>query len=142
MRPFSFAAILLTMLASGPVSAADFVSPAIVSAPAAESACTSAGALFRIKHIFAWADRNQWHRGFVISEIGNPRPSGHPYAEPGLVKRDYCVADSVMTDGTAWPVYYVVEHGLGFVGLGSDIDFCVPGLDPWHIHDGDCRTVR
>ena len=140
MRPFLSAAMLLIGLVSGPVSAADFTSPAIVTAP--ESECTSARALSRIKHIFAWADRNQWHRGFVISEIGNPRPSGHPYAEPGLVKRDYCVADSVMTDGTAWPVYYVVEHGLGFAGIGSDIDFCVPGLDPWHIHDGDCRTVR
>jgi hypothetical protein len=52
------------------------------------------------------------------------------------------MADAVMTDGSASPVYYVVEHGLGFVGLGSDIDFCVPGLDPWHVHDGDCRTVR
>jgi hypothetical protein len=114
----------------------------VMSAPVVDSACTSPNALARIKQIFAWADRNQWHRGFVISEIGNPRPSGHPYAEPGLVKRDYCLADSVMTDGTAWPVYYVVEHGLGFVGVGSDIDFCVPGLDPWHIHDGDCRTVR
>ena len=140
MRPFPFAAMLFIALAGGPVSAADFTSTAIVTAP--ESECASARALSRIKHIFAWADRNQWHRGFVISEIGNPRPSGHPYAEPGLVKREYCVADSVMTDGTAWPVYYVVEHGLGFAGLGSDIDFCVPGLDPWHIHDGDCRTVR
>jgi hypothetical protein len=140
MRPFTFAAMLFIGFASGPVSAADFGSPAIVTAP--ESECTSGNALARIKHSFAKADRVQWHRGFVISQIGNPRPSGHPYAEPGLVKRDYCMADSVMTDGTAWPVYYVVEHGLGFVGLGSDIDFCLPGLDPWHIHDGDCRTVR
>jgi hypothetical protein len=142
MRPFPFAAIVLTVLASTPASAADIVSPTVVAAPAAVSECTGANALARIRHIFAWADRNQWHRDVVISQIGNPRPSGHPYAEPGLVKRDYCMADAVMTDGTSRPVYYVVEHGLGFVGLGSDIDFCVPGLDPWHIHDGDCRTVR
>jgi len=141
MRPFPFAAILLTLLAGSPAAAADMVSPALVSAPT-DSACTGANALARIRHIFAWADRHQWHRGFVIDQIGNPRPSGHRYAEPGLVKRDYCMADAVMTDGTSSPVYYVVEHGLGFVGIGSDIDFCMPGLDPWHIHDGDCRTVR
>lgn len=141
MRLFPLSAILLALSAGTPALAADFVSPSIVSAPA-DYDCAGANALARIKHIFAWADRNTWHRGFVISEIGNPRPSGHPYAEPGLVQRDYCMADAVMTDGTSRPVYYVVEHGLGFVGLGSDIDFCVPGLDPWHVHDGDCRTVR
>ncbi len=77
-----------------------------------------------------------------MAKIDNPRPSGHPYAEPGFVKRDYCMADSVMTNGRSYPVYYVVEHGLGFAGIGRNIDFCVPGLDPWHVHDGDCRTVR
>ena len=115
----------------------------VVSAPpAGDLACASADALARIQRIFAWAERTLWHRGFVMESIDNPRPSGHPYAEPGLVKRDYCVADSVMTDGSAHPVYYAIEHGLGFVGIGSDVDFCVPGLDPWHVHDGDCRTVR
>jgi hypothetical protein len=47
-----------------------------------------------------------------------------------------------MTNGMPYAVFYVIEHGLGFAGLGRDIDFCVLGLDPWHIHDGDCRTVR
>lgn len=142
MRPFSFAAVLLTSLWAAPASAADLVSATVVSAPSADSVCSSANALARVKHNFAWAERTLWHRGFVISQIGNPRPSGHPYAEPGLVARDYCMADSIMTDGSMHPVYYVIEHGLGFVGLGSDVDSCVPGLDPWHVHDGDCRTVR
>jgi hypothetical protein len=104
--------------------------------------CGSSGVLGRIKSRFAYAERNTWHRGFVIASIGNPRPSGHPFAEPGWVKRDYCRADTVMSDGSAHPVFYVVEHGLGFAGIGRDVDFCVPGLDPWHVHDGDCRTVR
>ena len=142
MRPFSYAVIALGLFAGSPAIAADMAAPAIVSAPVGASECSGANALARIQHIFAWADRNQWHRGLLITEIGNPRPSGHHYAEPGLVVRDYCMADAVMTDGAARPVYYVIEHGLGFVGLGSDIDFCVPGLDPWHVHDGDCRTVR
>jgi hypothetical protein len=108
----------------------------------AEGACGATGALGRIKSRFAWAERNTWHRGFTIATIGNARPSGHPFAEPGLVKRDYCRADAVMTDGSAYPVFYVVEHGMGFAGLGRYVDFCVLGLDPWHVHDGDCRTVR
>lgn len=143
MRSFRIAAVLLPVLANGPASAADISSQMVVAAPpAADLVCARAAALARIQRIFAWAERTQWHRGFVMASIGNPRPSGHPYAEPGMVQRDYCVADSIMTDGSAHRVYYAIERGLGFVGLGSEVDFCVPGLDPWHVHDGDCRTVR
>ena len=143
MRTLQISVALLSMLASGLAAAADAPSPMVIHAPAAGTAdCAGAGALARIKQGFAWAERNTWHRGFVIESVGNPRPSGHPYAAPGIVHRDYCVADTVMTNGSAHQVYYAIEHGLGFVGLGHDIDFCVPGLDPWHVHDGDCRTVR
>jgi hypothetical protein len=96
----------------------------------------------RIVDRFAWAERTQWHRRFEIQTIDSPRPSGHPYAEPGLVHRDYCVADTVMTNGNLYPVYYTIEYGLGFAGIGRSVDFCVLGLDPWNIHDGVCRTVR
>ena len=48
----------------------------------------------------------------------------------------------VMTNGDIRPVYYAVEHGAGFAGIGRYVDFCVLGLDPWHVHDGSCRTVR
>jgi hypothetical protein len=119
------------------------VAPIDLSAPAPlESACDDSGALNRIVKRFGWAERTQWHRGFEIQTIDNPRPSGHPYAEPGLVHRDYCVADTVMTNGSFYPVYYTIEHGLGFAGVGRSVDFCVLGLDPWHVHDGACRTVR
>ena len=107
-----------------------------------ETICDNAAAIDDIMDDFAWAEQTLWHRGFAMQSIDNPRPSGHRFAEPGLVKRDYCVADSVMTNGMQFPVYYAIEHGLGFVGIGSNVDFCVAGLDPWHVHDGDCRTVR
>jgi hypothetical protein len=134
---------LVLILGLGSAQAADYAAPsphrAMVSA---DTACAGSGVLGRIKGRYAYAERNVLHRGFLIASIGNPRPSGHRYAEPGLVKRDYCRADAVMTNGSAHPVFYVIEHGLGFAGIGRDIDFCVPGLDPWHVHDGDCRTVR
>jgi hypothetical protein len=106
------------------------------------TACADRYVLNRIKSRFAWAERNTWHRGFVMDSLENPRPSGHPYAEPGLIARDFCVAEAVMTNGDLRTVYYAVEHGVGFAGIGHYVDFCVLGLDPWHVHDGACRTVR
>lgn len=131
------------MLTISPALAADYAAPMdAVAPPPGEVVCANANALARIERIFAYTERTLWHRGFVMESIGNPRPSGHPYTEPGLVQRDYCVADSVMTDGSEHRVYYAIEHGLGFVGIGDEVDFCIPALDPWRVHDGDCRTVR
>jgi hypothetical protein len=136
-------AILIPLVLAANMAVAADPSTFVVSAPPVlATACDDSGALNRIVGRFGWAERTQWRRGFNIQSIDNPRPSGHRFAEPGLVRRDYCVADSVMTNGSFYPVYYTIEHGLGFAGLGRYVDFCVPGLDPWHVHDGDCRTVR
>ena len=104
--------------------------------------CGDSGVLGSIRSSFAWAERNAWHNGFTIAALANPRPSLHRYAEPGYVKRDYCLVDTTMTNGSTTVVYYAIEHGLGFAGVGRAVDFCVLGLDPWHVHDGACRTVR
>lgn len=106
------------------------------------TACDAGHVLSHISRRFAWAERRTWQRGFVMERLENPRPNVHPYAEPGLVRRDYCVAEAVMTNGAVHTVYYAVEHGLGFAGIGRDVDFCVHGLDPWRVHDASCRTVR
>jgi len=133
----------LVALAAGPALAADQPGPLVASVPAAsESACASAGVIDDIMDDFAQAESTLWHRGFVMQSLENPQPSGHPYAEPGQVVRDYCVADAVMSNGMQFEVYYAIEHGLGFVGIGRNVDFCVLGLDPWHVYDGYCRTVR
>ena len=42
------------------------------------------GVLGRIKSRFAWAEQRTWRRGYVMESLENPRPSGHPYFEPGL----------------------------------------------------------
>jgi len=137
LRTIAAFALLLTF---SPAQAADYVGP--MTAPMAGNPCDSVGVLGHIKGRFASTERGLWHRGFTMASLDNPRPSGHRYREPGLVKRDYCEADATMTNGAPYPVFYVIEHGLGFAGIGRDIDFCVLGLDPWHIHDGFCRTVR
>jgi hypothetical protein len=139
--PRAFAAALALFSASTAL-AADLGVAAAPGVALAAGPCADAGALDRIVERFAWAERNTWRRGFVIATIGNPRPSGHPYLEPGIVERTYCVADSVMTNGAALPVFYAIEHGMGFASVGDYVDFCVLGLDPWHVHDGSCRTVR
>jgi len=139
--------LIRSMLAVASVAASAGSAPAAdvsMGPPVAvvDNVCSDTGVLDRIIDRFAWAERNTWRRGFIIEALHNPRPSGHPYTEPGIIERSYCMADSVMTDGQFRTVYYAIEYGVGFASIGDYVDFCVLGLDPWHVHDGACRTVR
>lgn len=59
------------------------------------------------------------------------------------VTRQYCQATGVMSDGTKYPVWYMIEFGKGFVGMGGfNLEFCVQGFDKWLIQDGKCQAVR
>jgi hypothetical protein len=135
--------IVAVLLATGAGRAADITVPS----PAPETvvsvtACASPQVLHQIMERFALAERRTWHRGFVMAAIQNPRKSGHPYVEPGLIRRDHCMADSWLTNGEVRTVYYAIEYGQGFASIGHYVDFCVLGLDPWRVHDGACRTVQ
>ena len=143
MRNSGVLAAALAVLGAASAQAADLPGPIVIhEAIAAENPCADRAVLSRIADRFAWAEKNTWHRGFVMATLQNGRNSNHPFFEPGIVRREYCMADSVMTDGHAHTVYYAIEFGVGFASIGNYVDFCVLGLDPWHVHDEACRTVR
>jgi len=143
MLAYRSLAVAAMLACAGFAQAADAPGYRMAPGPAAHGGpCADSWVLGSIQGRFAYAERRTWRRGFVMQALTNPRPSGHPYAEPGLIARDYCMADAIMTNGDIRTVYYAVEHGVGFAGIGGYVDFCVLGLDPWHVHDGACRTVR
>jgi hypothetical protein len=59
-----------------------------------------------------------------------------------LTDRRYCEARITMADGQHSYVYYLIEERQGFASLGWNVEFCVPGRDPWHVYDGWCRAIR
>jgi hypothetical protein len=127
----------------GAAEAADVLGPIVMTEPIATgNPCADPGVRGSIMERFAWAEQNTWQRGFVMASLENGRSSNHPFFEPGLIHREYCMADSVMTSGVPHTVFYAIEFGQGFASMGNYVNFCVLGLDPWHIYDADCRTVR
>lgn len=130
-------------VAAASAEAADLPGPIVLNEPIeTDNPCADVQVLHKIAERFAWAERNTWHRGFVMAALQNGRFSGHPYFEPGIVRRGYCAADSIMSNGSRHTVYYAIEFGVGFASMGNYVDFCVLGLDPWHVHDEACRAVR
>lgn len=107
-----------------------------------DTQCGDGRALEHIARNFAWAERKTWHRGFVIDRILNPRQRYTVLNGPALIRHRHCVAEAVMTNGRQYPIFYVIGSEMGFASIGDGTDYCVAGLDPWHIYGRSCETLR
>jgi hypothetical protein len=142
LRRIGEAIAALAFLAST-ATAADLAyrSGELTVAPVEVGPCSDRKVLANIMERFAWAERHTWHRGYEMASLENPR-FRYNVTEPTLIPKTRCEADAMMTDGSARTVYYEIEKGMGFASIGRGINFCVLGLDPWHIYNEACRVVR
>lgn len=66
------------------------------------------------------------------------------------IGRTYCAATVTLSDGHDRPIWYLIEEGMGFASIGSNVEFCVAGFDRWYVYDGSgdgighggCRILR
>ncbi|WP_018239293.1 hypothetical protein [Ensifer sp. BR816] len=142
------AAMLLTSLslAAGAVtSAAGADMAAVPVAPQAYDAgiCDNPSVLGFITRRFDYKAANYLHANLAIAEI---RDMGQNRFEPRdythLVEREYCYGTAVMSDGVRRPLWYLVERPWGFAGVGSNVEFCIGGLDPWYVYGAHCSSLR
>lgn len=58
------------------------------------------------------------------------------------IARRYCNASVWLSDGNRRHIWYLIESGQGFAGIGDNVEFCVDGFDRWNVYDGHCRVLR
>jgi capsid protein len=65
-----------------------------------------------------------------------------PAQEDRPIGRTYCGATVVLSDGDARDIWYLIEEGQGYAGIGDNVEFCVSGFDRWYVYNGRCRVLR
>lgn len=65
-----------------------------------------------------------------------------PFGVNQPIARLYCGATVALSDGYSRDIWYLVEGGMGFAGLGDNVEFCVAGFDRWYVYNGRCRVLR
>ncbi|WP_349433764.1 hypothetical protein [Pararhizobium sp. A13] len=108
-----------------------------------EGACRSRAILGFITSDFGYRAHHYLKTDIAIAEIRDMhlnrlelRDETHP------VEREYCRATAITTDGETRALWYLIERGFGFAGIGSNIEFCVGGLDPWYVYGAQCASLR
>lgn len=143
---------LLGAAGTGQATGADLVAPGSYSPIAIESPCGDAGYINAIQRRFALQAREVHERpGMAIVEVANIQENRYvasydqdPRSLPNVaVPRVYCKATALMSDGGDRSLWYLIEFGEGFAGfIGDNVEFCLSGLDPWKIYNGNCRVLR
>lgn len=142
------AAMLLTSLSlvagmASSVAAADFAEVPVARHTYDVGVCGNPSVLGFITRRFDYKAANYLRANIAIAEI---REMGQSRFEPRdythLVEREYCYATAVTTDGVRRPMWYLIERPWVFAGVGSNIEFCVGGLDPWYVYGANCASLR
>nr|WP_111575188.1 phage portal protein [Falsochrobactrum ovis] len=138
---FLASAIPLTFVVPG--QAADYfsTSPAVV---VDAGVCSQQSVLRRVVADFSYQVRHVPELPQVgISAMSDVQLTRYePKTNPAEIERTYCKATAVLSDGQYRPVWYMVEEGQGFAGVGTNVEFCVDGFDRWHVYDANCRVLR
>ncbi|MGE3646676.1 MAG: hypothetical protein AB7F96_22760 [Beijerinckiaceae bacterium] len=121
--------------------AADLVVGVYASDP---GVCGEARVLKRINHRFHYQVRHVPNLPQVtildFNRIGETR--FEPAHKKSPIERRYCHAKVVLSGGYERSVWYLIENPMGFASIGSNVEFCVEGFDPWRVYNSHCRDLR
>lgn len=137
------ASVVPLTFASLPANAADYLRTAPTTV-GDTGLCNQQGVLRRVVADFGYQVRHVPNLPQVgISAMSDVRLTRYePKTNPAQIERTYCKATAVLSDGQYRPVWYMVEDGQGFAGVGSNVEFCVDGFDRWYVFDASCRVLR
>lgn len=139
-RMFVPAVLFSLAAACSPATAADYLDNG---ASRAAGACSSPAVLGFIASNFGSKATHYLKTDIAIADIGNTYQKRlEPRDETHLVEREYCQATATTTDGERRPLWYLIERNWGFAGIGSNVEFCVSGLDPWFVYGAHCASLR
>jgi capsid protein len=106
--------------------------------------CGKNWVLRRITHRFAYQVRDVPNLPLVaITDFQNIHENRYlPAQEDRPIGRTYCGARVILSDGDARPIWYLIEEGQGYAGIGDNVEFCVSGFDRWYVYNGRCRVLQ
>lgn len=110
---------------------------------AATPFCEEASVVGSVAGRFAENNRRFLQIDLAIAEFGPIRESRFlPADEMHRVERRYCHTAVTTTDGRKRDLWYLIENNWGFAGVGSSVEFCASGLDPWYVYGAHCMSLR
>jgi hypothetical protein len=141
---FAAAASVLAPALAGERGRREYDPPAEYRYPAYSGAlplCSDPWVLQEITDGFVSREREYWNSGLAISAFESTVETGYRTNGLSYIPRRYCQGEAFFADGARRRVVYNVGEGLGFIGVGWGVTWCVEGLDRNHAFSPNCRAA-
>lgn len=103
--------------------------------------CADPIILARIVSDFAAREAWYWNSPLAIVSFEGVAEAGVRNNGLSYIPRRYCRGRALFNDGVGREVVYNIGEGLGFIGAGPGVTWCVVGLDPNHAFSPNCRAA-
>jgi hypothetical protein len=105
-------------------------------------ACDNPIALAKIDIHFAIKEIRFWNPSLFISRFGETREVAYrPWGDYAIPRR-FCVAKTLLSDGTETVTYYTIGEDLGFAGATWGVEWCVLGADRNMAYSPRCKMAQ
>jgi hypothetical protein len=95
-------------------------------------------ALAEIARQFWDRERDYWDSALAVETFGAIRETGFRARGMSFIPRRHCEASALFNDGATRRVIYTIGEGLGFIGFGWGVAWCVVGLDRGRAYPPAC----
>jgi capsid protein len=140
----ALASVLCIGATYAPVEAADIIATAPSYRGQAPQACAQGWVLSRIAGKFRYQVTHVPNLPDVdLVDFRDIRQNRYePAMSDSEITRTYCEATAYTSDGKRHAMWYLIEDGAGFAGLGDNVEFCLVNFDRWKVYNGRCRVLR
>ena len=109
-----------------------------------DSICSEGWVLGRISRNFSHQVKNVpgLPQVEIVDYYGLRLTRHHPKRELSPVARTYCEGTVRLSDGHDRSIWFFIEDGMGFAGVGHNVEACVSGFDRWNVYNGRCRVAQ
>ncbi|CAN3990645.1 hypothetical protein [Methylocystis bryophila] len=104
--------------------------------------CASERVLAEIARRFWNREREYWQSALSLETFDAIRETSFRPRGSSFIPRRGCEAAARFNDGATRRVIYKIGEGLGFIGLGWGVEWCVVGLDRGETYGPACAGVR
>ena len=104
--------------------------------------CDEPAILARMQGVWRTTQNAYWKEDLQMLSLDRIRELSLRGNGTEYIPRRYCIARGHFSDDSVHTVIYDIEEGMGIIGVGDGVEYCVVGLDRQFAFAPACSTLR
>ncbi len=104
--------------------------------------CDDPSVLERVGTRFSQKESEYWDSTLQIDKFDRVKEISLRGNGVAYIPRRYCIARAFLNDGKERTAIFEIQEGLGIIGMGYGVEWCIVGLDRNSAYSPACSALR